>query len=486
LLEQGVQPETSEATTAPPPPPSYHGSFRPLSPEEIAGYFPQLEILEILGHGGMGAVYKARQTQLDRIIALKILPPEAAQAPGFAERFTREARALARLNHPHIVTVHDFGRAGPLYYFLMEYVDGVNVRQLMRQKNLQPAEALKIVPQICEALQYAHEEGIVHRDIKPENILLDRRGRVKITDFGLAKLLNQDAAESRLTGTGQVMGTWHYMAPEQVENPLGVDHRADIYSLGVVFYEMLTGELPLGRFALPSQKVKVDVRLDEVVIRTLEREPQRRYQHASEIKEQVDIITNTGEHGAVADQHARRSAHAPEPGPSNWMSSLLGVPPEAGQQLVHVVAGVLGAASTLLILAMVFRLVNTDYALFGAIACGVLAGLVESIAHQSFSGDPQAVLASSAKLQTAMAMSPGPQRDQMLVKVAQEAAEEGESKVAHLALHAVQDVKLRDEAAAACALQIAENEGGEAALPLARMIHHKRHRNEVLQKLVEM
>src|ERR1051325_381989 len=136
-----------------------------------------------------------------------------------------------------------------LHYFLMEYVDGPNLRQVEQAGKLSPREALQIIPQICTALQFAHDEGIVHRDIKPENILLDKKGRVKIADFGLAKILGQEAKDFRLTGARDVMGTPHYMAPEQVEKPQEVDHRADIYSLGVVFYEMLTGELPLGKFA---------------------------------------------------------------------------------------------------------------------------------------------------------------------------------------------------------------------------------------------
>jgi uncharacterized protein (TIGR03067 family) len=265
----------------------------PPSPEELAQQFPQLEILELLGQGGMGIVYKARQPRLDRLVALKILPPEAGRDPAFAERFAREARALAKLTHPSIVTVYDFGESGGRFYLLMEFVDGLNLRQLLRERRLRPEEALQVVPQICEALQYAHEQGVVHRDIKPENILLDRKGHVKIADFGLAKLLGQKATDSALTGSQQVMGTPHYMAPEQMERPLAVDHRADIYSLGVVFYEMLTGELPLGRFAPPSQKVQVDVRLDEVVLRALEKEPERRYQHASDVKAEVETIQNS-------------------------------------------------------------------------------------------------------------------------------------------------------------------------------------------------
>jgi hypothetical protein len=175
----------------------------------------------------------------------------------------------------------------------MEYVDGLNLRQMMQAGTLAPEVGLQIVPALCDALQYAHDEGIVHRDIKPENILVDKKGRVKIADFGLARLLNRPAEDYRLTGPAQVMGTVHYMAPEQIEKPLEVDHRADIFSLGVVFYEMLTGGLPLGRFPPPSHKVQMDIRLDEVVLKALEREPQRRYQHASDIKSDMEALTKT-------------------------------------------------------------------------------------------------------------------------------------------------------------------------------------------------
>jgi ankyrin repeat protein/predicted Ser/Thr protein kinase len=259
-------------------------------PEEIASDFPHLEILAVLGQGGMGVVYKARQKSLDRLVALKILAVPSDAGPGFAERFAREARALASLSHPSIVTVYDFGQAGGRYFLLMEYVDGANLHQLIRDGEIDPRQALRLVSQICDALQFAHDAGVVHRDIKPENILVDRKGRVKIADFGLAKILGQTGDQSRLTDAQQVMGTAHYMAPEQIEKPLEVDHRADIYSLGVVFYELLTGELPIGRFQPPSRKIEVDVRVDEVVLKTLSKEPQLRYQNASEIKTDVEGI----------------------------------------------------------------------------------------------------------------------------------------------------------------------------------------------------
>lgn len=290
-LEDTASPDKENDIPTSGAPPS--AGFAPPEPGALAEKFPQLEIIELLGQGGMGAVYKARQRQLDRLVALKILPPQVGQAEAFAERFTREARSLARLSHPGIVMVYDFGHTeAGLYYFIMEFVDGTDLRQVIRSGQLSPTQALAVVPQICEALQYAHEEGVVHRDIKPENIMLNKKGQTKITDFGLAKLLGQPATAYTLTQAGQRMGTPHYMAPEQIEHPHLVDHRADIYSLGVVFYEMLTGELPLGRFPPPSKKVHVDVRLDEVVLKTLEKEPDRRYQHASEVKIDVETISS--------------------------------------------------------------------------------------------------------------------------------------------------------------------------------------------------
>ena len=259
--------------------------------DEVRSAFPELEILELVGHGGMGVIFKARQSRLDRMVALKILPPGLARQPGFAERFTREARALARLSHPNIVAVYDFGERGTLPYLMMEFVHGVNLRQAMRA-GVTPEQALGLVPRICEALQFAHDRGVLHRDIKPENILLDTNGVPKLADFGIAKLAeDRPGATQGLTLSGSALGTAAYMAPEQIEKPGAVDHRADIYSLGVVLYEMLTGELPLGRFAAPSEKAKVNQGVDEVVFRALEKERERRQQSANEMKTQVEHAT---------------------------------------------------------------------------------------------------------------------------------------------------------------------------------------------------
>jgi serine/threonine protein kinase len=291
LMQQGLSPSTINSAAG-----AMHSgsgrrrSWTPPTPTELAPRFPQLEIVELLGQGGMGAVYKVRQRDLDRWAALKVLSDEVAHDPDFAERFQREARALALLGHQHIVIVYEFGQRDGVYFLLMEYIDGVTLRQAIRAGHISSKDALSIVMQICDALQFAHEEGVVHRDIKPENILIDKRGRVKIADFGLAKLLGGSVDVRTLTGTHQVMGTPAYMAPEQMEGTRGVDHRADIFSLGVVFYELLTGELPLGRFAPPSQKYQLDVRLDEVVLRTLEKEPDRRYQQASDVRSDVESI----------------------------------------------------------------------------------------------------------------------------------------------------------------------------------------------------
>jgi len=262
-------------------------------PLKRGGTFHGMELLELLGQGGMGVVYKARQIELDRLVALKILSPRLAADPEFPRRFNREAQALASLDHANIVRIHDVGREGELYFIVMEYADGSNLRDLLVQKKLTPEQALRVVPQLCDALEYAHSRGVIHRDIKPENIILTRSGVAKIADFGLAKIVKNENVESSITQTNVVMGTADYMAPEQRDKTKGADHRADIYSLGVVFYELLTGELPVGRFDPPSHRRQVDARLDDVVLKALEKDPERRYQRASHLGRDVDRISTT-------------------------------------------------------------------------------------------------------------------------------------------------------------------------------------------------
>ncbi len=307
----------------------YAGSLEPPTPEEVQEFFPHLEILGLIGHGGMGAVYQARQPNLDRIVALKLIRPREDN-PMFAERFVREAKAMAKLTHPNIATIFESGDAGGSLYLLMEFIDGITLREAIRAKAVQPADAMKIVGQLCDALEYAHSQGVVHRDIKPENILLDRAGKVKVVDFGLAKLADDNAMS--LTHTRQAMGTPHYMAPEQWEKPTEVDHRADIYALGVVIYELLTGELPLGRFDPPSVKSRLDARIDEIVLKLLAKEPDRRYQRASEVRTALFGIGDLRVEGVERrHDHGNRRVNFYE---YQSKGELLGWP------LVHIVRGI--------------------------------------------------------------------------------------------------------------------------------------------------
>ncbi len=305
----------------------------PPSIEELQPSFDNYKILSLIGRGGMGAVYRAQHVQLDREVALKILPKELATDPTFEERFVREARALALLEHPHILRVYDFGQAGGWFFLATEFVDGANLRQLMELERVSPPEAVRLIPQICDALDFAHGRGVVHRDIKPENILVDAAGQVKIADFGIAKLTG-DATESlHLTHTRQVLGTPHYMAPEQIEQPTSVDHRADIFSLGVVFYELLTGQLPIGHFEEPSKRGGASPKLDAVVMKSLRTEPMRRFQSAGELKAAVK-----GGGGSSLDVRRER-----------WRESREARRDQrSGQRAFAIAAGLIGGAAFLL------------------------------------------------------------------------------------------------------------------------------------------
>jgi serine/threonine protein kinase len=259
------------------------GGHRPPSVGELNELIPAYDFLEFLDRGGMGAVYRARQRSLDRIVAVKLLHIGMTNRRAFSDRFKREARALALLNHPHIVSVYDFGEApGGCLYYVMEYVKGTNLRNLMRGGQTTSRALLSIAMQVCEALQFAHSNGVVHRDVKPANVLIDERGHVKVADFGLAKVIGPSLGEG-LTAASDALGTPEYMAPETITHQHEVDHRADIYSLGVMLYEMLTGHVPRGAWEPPSRTLGADARFDEVVSRAMQTDPQKRFQNMGEL-----------------------------------------------------------------------------------------------------------------------------------------------------------------------------------------------------------
>jgi len=260
----------------------------------FAAHVPELALGACIGRGGSGLVFRATDRENELEFAVKVLDPALAREPAFAERFSREAEALARLAHPHIVAVHGHGRAGEHFYLVLEHVEGGSVRQLLARGPLAPKRAVALVSEVARALEFAHAQGIVHRDIKPENLLLDRAGRVKVADFGLARFADVSDARLALTSTGRALGTLRYMAPEQLERPETVDHRADLYALGVVFYELLTGEVPMGRFEPPSKRAGVDPRLDEIVLHLLDRDPERRYATAEELRRELEVYEAGG------------------------------------------------------------------------------------------------------------------------------------------------------------------------------------------------
>jgi hypothetical protein len=282
-----------------PPPRTTGGNWRwePPTPEELQRILPQYEIDKLIGRGGMGAVYRGVQLSLERPVAIKVLPPAVEQQDAaFAERFRNEAKVMGRMNHPAIVSVYDFGRtAEGQLYFVMEYVDGTDVQQMIATHGkLPPEHALAVTAHLCDALGYAHKQGVVHRDIKPSNVLIDSDGRVKVADFGLAKLTGNLAQTRGLTQTGLAMGTPDYVAPESLTLGMEVDGRADLYAVGVMLYQMLTGDIPRGMFKMPSQKVAgVDPRFDSIVRRALEHDREERYQSSGEIRHDLDVILST-------------------------------------------------------------------------------------------------------------------------------------------------------------------------------------------------
>ena len=254
----------------------------------LGGY----RIERLLGYGGMGVVYLASQG--GRKVALKVLASRRAEEGTFIKRFAREADALASLHHPGIVALVDRGTSDGRYYFAMEYVDGTSLAKFLLERHAGPQDVLAWIPPVCEALDCAHAQGVLHRDIKPGNLLRTSAGQVKIADFGLARLVHGPLAMTELTQTQTVLGTRDYMAPEARQGAKGADHRSDIYAVGVVVYEMLTGELPIGHFGPPSSRRWLDGRLDGIVLKALDPEPIRRYQSAGELGRALQAVLAGG------------------------------------------------------------------------------------------------------------------------------------------------------------------------------------------------
>ncbi len=280
-----------------PPTPDNRTSHAQVSDGMVRDILPNYEVLDLIGRGGMGVVYKARQLSLDRIVAIKLLPREIIRDDlDFKQRFKNEARTMAKLSHPGIVAVHDFGETGDgQLFFVMEFVDGTDLAKMIATSvRLPPDHALAITAHVCDALAYAHANGVIHRDIKPSNILFNTQGQVKITDFGLAKW-HDPSQITGLTKTGVTMGTQDFMAPEALTLGGDVDHRADLYAVGVMLYQMLTGEIPRGLFLMPGVKTKgeIDPRFDRLITRAMQVEREERYQQASEIRQDLDVIHST-------------------------------------------------------------------------------------------------------------------------------------------------------------------------------------------------
>jgi predicted Ser/Thr protein kinase len=275
---------------------------------EVPGY----ELGQLLGRGGMGEVWKATQRSLGRTVAVKLLPPELARDPEFVARFEKESAALAALSHPHIIQIIDRGSASGNYYFVMEFVEGRSLREAMSGGRVTPVDAPRIVLDILRAMEAAHQKNIIHRDLKPENILLDGGGHLKVADFGLAGMRGGEE-RFQMTATSVAMGTLNYMAPEQRRDARSVDQRADLYAVGVILYELLTGELPIGRFKLPSERTRgVNPAFDPVVEKLLQPDPEHRYATATQVIADLQpLLSGSGVGAMLGPGAAVPVAHAP-------------------------------------------------------------------------------------------------------------------------------------------------------------------------------
>jgi serine/threonine protein kinase len=288
--------------------------------------FPGFELLELIGRGGMGEVWQAKQVSLGRVVAVKILPEKFSNDADFVKRFEKESAALASISHPNIIQIIDRGVADKHYFFAMEFVKGKNVREVINDGAMAPREAVRIALQVAQGLQAAHEQKIIHRDLKPENVMMDERGHIKIADFGLAGMQGS-ARNINLTATAVAMGTVNYMAPEQRRDAKNVDFKADLYSLGVLLYEMLTSELPIGRFRLPTERgVQVDARIDMLIARLLETEAAERPNSTAEVVQILEAaLPNSSVNSQRSTINERRSvtSYTPDTKPNIKVAALV-------------------------------------------------------------------------------------------------------------------------------------------------------------------
>jgi len=251
--------------------------------------FSGLRIERPLGARGMAEVYLATQLSLERLVAVKILPEWLSEKPQGLARFHREAKVLAELKNPNIVSVIDRGETDDgRHYIVMDYIDGENLRRRMTRKKLSCAETVQLISALCDALEHAHERGVVHRDLKPGNILFDTSGRPHVADFGLARLAGEHGVVPSVTMSNAVVGTRGYMSPEQLASSKYIDRRTDIFALGVILYELLTGELPVGAWSPPSAaRQDIGPVFDDVVARALKPDPEQRYESAKAMAQAI-------------------------------------------------------------------------------------------------------------------------------------------------------------------------------------------------------
>ena len=289
-------------------------NFVAPEPEEIAELLPNFEVLSFIAQGGMGAVYLAKQKSLDREVAIKILPRNFGEDLEFRTSFESEAKSMAKLNHPNLIGIYDFGEIDGMLYIVMEMVHGSSLYHASYGKTIDQVEAGRIICEICHGLENAHQQGILHRDIKPANILLNDQLSAKIGDFGLARPVGDHESDT-------AFGTPGYTAPEVVHNPSAVDESTDLYSVGVMLYELLTSKLPEKLYMPAANLVQCDPRFDDIIRKAINPDPVLRFRTAKSMAEAIDAILNEKKSPGInnplitAPSPAGGSTHPPRPLP---------------------------------------------------------------------------------------------------------------------------------------------------------------------------